>query len=297
MKILVSGLLNIETTSKVRGFPINYYPIDYNFFGITTDVSGVGFNIAKALKTLNDEIVLTSIVGNDFETKYIIDTLKDLNIPTDNLKNKLEKTPSSVVLYDDSGKRQIYCDLKDIQETKYEFKEEQLKDVDMVVACNINFNRELLHLAKKLNIKIVTDVHVIGNIEDEYNKEFMEFADIIFLSDENIGPNYHDFIFSIANRYHPEIIVLGRGSNGASLYERTTNMISDHPAIKLDYIKNTIGAGDALFSSFIHFYHQGYDPTSSLYRAQIFAAHKIKTAGGSMGFITEEEINEWIKNH
>ena len=25
-KILVSGLLNLETTAKIRGFPINYYP-------------------------------------------------------------------------------------------------------------------------------------------------------------------------------------------------------------------------------------------------------------------------------
>ena len=33
MKLLVSGLLNTETTAAVRGFPIPYYPIDYPFFG------------------------------------------------------------------------------------------------------------------------------------------------------------------------------------------------------------------------------------------------------------------------
>ena len=49
MNILVSGLLNTETTTSVRGFPINYYPIDYTFFGIDTAVSGVAFNIAKAI--------------------------------------------------------------------------------------------------------------------------------------------------------------------------------------------------------------------------------------------------------
>ena len=31
MKILVSGLLNVETTLAVREFPIPYYPIDYLF--------------------------------------------------------------------------------------------------------------------------------------------------------------------------------------------------------------------------------------------------------------------------
>ena len=39
MKILVSGLLNIETTVAVKGFPIEYYPIDYPFFGINSNVS------------------------------------------------------------------------------------------------------------------------------------------------------------------------------------------------------------------------------------------------------------------
>lgn len=34
--ILVSGLINMETTVRVRQFPVNYYPIDYPFFGVNT---------------------------------------------------------------------------------------------------------------------------------------------------------------------------------------------------------------------------------------------------------------------
>ena len=48
-KILVSGLVNTETTVRVRQFPINYYPIDYPFFGVNTAASGVAYNIALAL--------------------------------------------------------------------------------------------------------------------------------------------------------------------------------------------------------------------------------------------------------
>ena len=51
-KILVSGLINTETTVRVRQFPVAYYPIDYPFFGVNTAVSGVAYNIALALKTL-----------------------------------------------------------------------------------------------------------------------------------------------------------------------------------------------------------------------------------------------------
>jgi ribokinase len=31
-KILVSGLVNTETTVKIKEFPIPYFPIDYPFF-------------------------------------------------------------------------------------------------------------------------------------------------------------------------------------------------------------------------------------------------------------------------
>lgn len=294
MKILVSGLLNTETTTAVRGFPINYYPIDYTFFGINTTVSGVAFNIAKALRTLGNKVVLTSMVGNDFSAEYIENALKGLNIDTKNILPDLQQTPSSVVLYDPEGRRQIYCDLKDIQEKNYPFDANLLKDVDLVAACNINYNRPLLHLAKEAGKLIATDVHVLSAIHDEYNKEFMECADILFLSDENIGDNYGDFLWQLAHSYNCQIIVLGRGSKGVAVYQHQTDQITEMPAIPVTNVVNTVGAGDALFSAFLHFYAKGYEVVDALYRAQIFAAHKITVNGGSNGFVTEDVINAWI---
>ena len=133
MHILVSGLVNMETTTAVRGFPIQYYPIDYAFFGVNTSVSGVAFNISKALTVLGDEVRLTSMTGNDFSAAYIRDSLRELGIATDHVQPKLHQTPSSVVLYDETGRRQIYCDLKDIQEASYGFMEEEIADADIVV--------------------------------------------------------------------------------------------------------------------------------------------------------------------
>ncbi len=293
-KILVSGLLNTETTTAVRRFPINYYPIDYTFFGINTAVSGVAFNIAKALRILGDEVHLTSMVGNDFSAAYIENELKELNIDTQNILPVLQQTPSSVVLYDPEGKRQIYCDLKDIQEKGYPFDINLLKNVDLVAACNINYNRPLLHLAKEAGKLIATDVHVLSDIYDEYNREFMEYADILFLSDENIGDDYGSFLWQLAHTYDCQIIVLGRGSKGATIYQRQTDQITEMPAVSVGKVINTVGAGDALFSAFLHFYTKGYEVMDALYRAQVFAAHKITVNGASNGFVTEEAISNWI---
>ena len=290
MNILVSGLLNTETTVAVRGFPISYYPIDYPFFGVRTAVSGVAFNIAKALKTLGDRVRLTSMVGDDVPAATIRAELDALHIGTDHIRTRLSQTPNSVVLYDPEGRRQIYCDLKDIQETPYDFSPELLEDIDLVAACNINFNRPLLHLAKAAGKIIATDVHVLGNLYDDYNREFMENADILFLSDEAVGEDWRSFLYRLAETYPCQLIILGRGGKGAALYQRSTGQITEMPAAYAGPVVNTVGAGDALFSSFLHFYAKGHTPEEALWRAQVFAAHKITVTGASNGFVSEETV-------
>ena len=294
MHILVSGLVNTETTAAVRGFPIQYYPIDYPFFGIHTAVSGVAYNIAKALTVLGDDVHLTSMTGNDFSAAYILDSLRGLGIATDHIQPKLRQTPASVVLYDPEGKRQIYCDLKDIQETSCEFDSSVLAGIDLVAACNINFNRPLLRLARQAGKIIATDVHVLSDIYDGYNREFMEQADILFLSDEAVGDHYRDFVEQLAAAYPARIIVMGRGAKGAAIYLRETGEIMEMPAAAVGTVVNTVGAGDALFSAFLHYYAKGHAPLDALRRAQVFAAHKITVSGASNGFVGEQVIEDWL---
>ncbi len=293
-RILISGLVNTETTVKVRQFPIPYYPIDYPFFGVDTAPSGVAWNIAAALTKLGNQVRLCSMTGSDFPAAYIRQELSALGIGTDHLKACLRQTPSSVVLYDDWGQRQIYCDLKDIQETAYGFTREQVAQCSLVVACNINFNRPLLALAKESGKKIATDVHVLSNIHDEYNRDFLECADLLFLSDEDIGQDYRPFLWDLANTYRNEHIVLGRGSRGAAMYVRDENRILELPAVNAGPVVNTVGAGDALFSSFLHFYSKGLPPLECLEKAQWFAAAKIRQSGAARGFVREAELEALI---
>ena len=296
MHILVSGLVNTETTAEVRGFPIQYYPIDYTFFGVNTAVSGVAFNLSKALTTLGDAVRLISMTGKDFAAAYIRDTLRKMGIGTEFIQPRLRQTPSSVVLYDPDGKRQIYCDLKDIQETPCEFDSAVLEEIDLVAACNINFNRPLLHMAKQAGKLIATDVHVLSDIYDEYNREFMEYADILFLSDEAVGEGYRDFLMQLAFAYPCQVIVMGRGEQGAAMYLRETGEITEMPAASVGTVVNTVGAGDALFSAFLHYYTKGISPLVALQRAQVFAAHKITVSGASNGFVTEQIVEAWSAN-
>lgn len=289
-KILVSGLVNMETTCKVRRFPVEYYPIDYPFFGVQTGPSGVAYNIAKALSALGTEVRLLSMTGDDFQASFIRDQLERIGVDTAAVRPVLKQTPSSVVLYDDSGRRQVYCDLKDIQETAYPLSEDVLEGAQLAVCCNINFNRPLLRFAKAAGVKIATDVHVLGDLHDGYNKEFMENADILFLSDEAVGEDYRGFLRAIYHTYGNEIIVLGRGGKGTALCHG--GQIFELPAVQVGPVVNTVGAGDALFTAFNHYYAKGYGPLEALIRAELFASNKIGASGGAVGFVDEKKIEE-----
>lgn len=289
-KVLISGLINTETTVRVRRFPVNYYPIDYPFFGVHTAVSGVAYNIAKALRTLEDDVTLLTMTGKDFPAEYIKSELRAAGLFTEHVKQSLRETPNSVVLYDGEGKRQIYCDLKDIQEAGYGFDGSLCENADVVVACNTNFNRPLLELAKAAGKTIATDVHVLSQIHDGYNRDFMEYADILFLSDEGISGDYRGFLMELARNYGCRVIVLGRGSKGAAMYLREEDRIYELPAIRVGEIVNTVGAGDALFSGFVHYYAKGYAPLEALIRGELFASAKIRCNGAAEGFVTEQEM-------
>lgn len=289
-KILISGLVNTETTLRVRKFPVDYYPIDYPFFGIDTAVSGVAYNIALAMKKLGDDVSLCSMTGEDFAGTYIRAELATHGIGSEHLKSSLAQTPSSVVLYDETGRRQIYCDLKDIQECDYGFSREMLEGVDLVVACNINFNRSLLRMAREAGKTVATDVHVLSNPYDDYDRDFMANAQILFLSDEGIGEDYYGFIMELERLYGNEIIVLGRGSKGAAMYVKAEDRFYELGAVHAGPVVNTVGAGDALFSAFNHYYAKGFAPLEALKRAQIFASVKIGTSGASKGFCEEQDL-------
>jgi ribokinase len=60
-------------------------------------------------------------------------------------------------------------------------------------------------------------------------------------------------------------------------------------------VVNTIGAGDALFSAFIHAYAQSYDPYESIRQAILFASYKIGEKGAAEGFLSVQEFEALYK--
>ncbi|MBQ8572177.1 MAG: carbohydrate kinase family protein [Ruminococcus sp.] len=291
-KITVCGLVNLETTVPVDNFPIEYNPINYKFFGVTTHPSGVGLNLSSALVALGDDVKLLSLCGNDTAGKAVRGFLESNSISDSFVLSDAKATAQSVVLYDNEGKRSIYCDLTDMQENSYDLNafENASKNSDIVVLCNINFARHLIPKAKEMGHIIATDVHCLWDVHDEYNKDFIKAADILFLSNESFVNKEEDFVNNLKTVTNAEVIVVGMGKKGALLYQRQSDSFKTFPAVYTRPVVNTVGAGDSLFASFLHFYSKTKDAEYSLRLATIFASYKIGDTSACRGFMSEAEL-------
>lgn len=290
---LVAGLINVETTLQVDGFPIHYHPVRFPFFGINSSISGVGYNVAKALVTLGNSINFAALIGQDMAGQMVRDTLAKDRIPGDLVIDALAHTPQSVILFDKNGKRQIHVDLKDIQERHYpepQF-EEALQVCSVAVLCNINFARPYLKRARELGKLVATDVHTIADLDDEYNRDYMAAADILFMSDEHLPCPPEEWARRVVDRFGTEIVVIGLGAQGALLAVKRDHFVERISAVMIRPVINTIGAGDALFSCFLHSYQKSGDPYKAIQKAMIFASYKIGEHGAADGFLDEAALN------
>jgi ribokinase len=298
-KILVSGLINVETTLQVESFPLHYTPVLFPLFGVNNSISGVGYNVTKALSTLGNQVRFLSLIGQGMAAKSVRDALSTDNISNKYVLGTATQTPHSVILYDRDGKRQIHVDLKDVQERDYPahlFKQAMV-GCDLLAMCNINFSRGLLPHAIESGKLIATDVHTIRELEDEYNRDFMDAAQILFMSDELLPVSPEEWAQAIMARYKCQILVIGLGSHGVLMGVKEDNFIGRFPAMNIRPVVNTIGAGDALFSAFIHSYLEKRNPYESIKKSIVFASYKIGETSAAEGFLDSQALEHHYRQH
>lgn len=295
-KFLISGLINIETTLRIADFPLAYNPVNYPFFGIQSSVAGVGYNLSKAFTALGDQVAFLSLIGGeDFAAGLVRTSLARDRIPEEYVLSQVEQTAQSIIIFDSQGRRQIHVDLKDIQEQTYppEVFGQVAGSCDMLVLCNINFSRNLLTPARDSGKLIATDVHDIASLEDAYNQDFMQAAHILFMSHESLSMPPEAWARAVMDRFQNEIVVIGLGAEGCLVAVRRDDAMVRIPAVTTRPVLNTIGAGDALFSAFLHEYARHADPYRAIRAAVVFASYKIGAVSAADGFLTETELNRW----
>lgn len=296
-KFLVAGFVQVETIVKVKELPAPYKQFSSIPDSIYTNMGGAGYDEAVALTWLGNEVDFMSMTDKKMEKDKRKTMLQANGVQLDcqYVLPRLENMPTAVVLYADKGKMQTFEDVKDIRTVEYDAAlfERQIQDKDMVLISNCNFCRPLLSLAKKYNKPLAVNIRSMTTEKTMQKEDFLEAADIFYISDDDLDKEPYECINECRERFDPKVIVMGVGAKGAILYMKEDNSIVEYKPVKTNEIVNTLGAGNAMFSAFLHYYVKTGDAREAIKNALLFASYKIGFVGTSNGFMTEEQIEQW----
>ncbi|WP_026517822.1 carbohydrate kinase family protein [Butyrivibrio sp. MC2021] len=294
-KFLVAGVTQIETIVRVDKIPVSYAPLTSVNDSIFTAVGGDAYNESLALKWLGDEVTFMSIVGRNQDLGIINPHDRKITLSTEYIIPQMKETPTEVVLYDKDRKQQIFEDIKDLRENVYDMSMVApiAESCDMMVLANANFCRPFAKAAVEHKKPIAVNIRSYKPEKEKYNTDFLEPAKVLYFSDDTLHEDPYAFIDRMANTYGTEIIILGQGSEGLILFDKTKDVRVHYKTVKTNEVVNTIGAGNALFACFLHYYMETGDSVNAIKNALLFASYKIGYMGTSNGFMTTEQLEQW----
>ena len=163
----------------------------------------------------------------------------------------------------------------------------------MMVLANANFCRPFAKAAAEHGKPIAVNIRSYNPEKEKYNTDFLEPAKVLYFSDDTLSEDPYVFIDRMASTYGTEIIILGQGSEGLILFDKTKDIRAHYKTVKTNEVVNTIGAGNALFACFLHYYMETGDSVNAIKNALLFASYKIGYMGTSNGFMTVDQLEQW----
>ena len=228
--------------------------IHHCHFNETIDNTGAGK--ALTLSKLGFKTTFHSLLGEDSFGEKVSSFLQEPNLNF--IKDIDHKgTERHLNIMNGLGERiSIFMNpSSDKPEIDYSKFIEEVKNASYIIVNISNYCRNILPICKQLNKEIWTDLHDYDG-KNEYHQDFIEAADYIFLSSDNL-PNYKPFMLEqIKNG--KKMVVCTHGKAGATAYTIDGEWI-EVPIIDSYAMVNANGAGDSFFSGFMYGFSKGYN--------------------------------------
>lgn len=285
--IVVAGVTNLQFSVPVDAFPVAYSPVRYPQNRTGVRVAGVGYNVAAALAALGSQVRLATFAGGDLLGGAVEQELRARGLHGPWVLAGQE-TPRSVVLHEPGGERMICTDLRGLPQAVYPpgVFAEALQGAHWAVITNVGFARPLLAVARDAGVPVAADVQAIDDLDDDYNRDWMAAAQVLFCSHERLPVPQRLWISMVQERYRTPVVVVGGGAGGALLGVRDGGEIRHVPAVAPRRVTSTAGAGDALAAAFMHVYAATGDPQAAIEQAVVFAGYAVGGEPGDSAFLT-----------
>lgn len=262
MRVSVVGVANAETVVPIGDFPVAYGPTRHLPGRISTRVGGVGFNVARAVAALGGQVALTAPLAQDAAGAAVRAEAATLGVELRTTAAAPARTPRSVVLVDDDGRRQIHTDLGGALGASVD--EGALlvggQPADVAVLGNLDLSRPLLRAARRIGVTTTVDLQDVEGWDNPYDHDFLAGADVLLASGERLLVPPDEFLAGLLERSRAGLVVLGLGSQGCVAWRRGASGPVRCPAVKLPPGTDTTGAGDALVAGVVCFSLDGDRP-------------------------------------
>ncbi|MGI5145103.1 carbohydrate kinase family protein [Plantactinospora sp. CA-294935] len=296
-RIVVAGVASLAVHLAVDGFPVRYASVSTPAW-VDAGLGGAGAQIAAVLRNLGDDVDLCSIVGADGAGGLVRTQLRAACLDGPGV---IEGPGSShsVVLVAPDGKRMVYPHLTVVNAIRYPEDRfvEALAGADLAVLTNVDFVRELLPAAVLKGVRIAVDVNVIADINETYHRPWLDVADIIFCSGEQLPCPAAEWIAQVLIRYPgAAMAAVGCGPQGSILGLRDGRLVTVEAVAPLG-VRNTSSAGDSLFATFLHSWLAKGNPAEALSDAVVYAGWRVGHRQPTSVFLSGAELAQLRLRH
>jgi len=290
--ILCVGEVLVDFIGHQEGVLINETRDYHRYLG------GSPTNVAMNSTRLGLNTIMVATVGKDGFGSYITERLSSVGVNTNHL-NVLEKKSTSVIFVSRSEGTPDFIPYRSADCCIYE---EQ-------ISSEILSNTKIFHTtcfalsknpAQKTILKKAQEAHDLGcklSIDLNYAKKlwksqkkafkviktYCQFNPLIKISEDDMLRLFekelpHEEIFEFFHNQGVDMVCLTLGSKGVKLSQKGKEIIQ-MPAIKIDKVLDSTGAGDAFWSGFLFAYIKEKSTTECLDIALKLAALKLQNVG------------------
>lgn len=261
-------------------------------------LGGSPTNVAMNSARLGLKAKMIATVGNDGFGEYIFERLNQVGVNTESIA-KVKSKPTSVIFV---SRSQNTPDFIPYREADYHISEDQISS-ELLERTNI-YHTTCFALSKKpaqttilkkaeeaykLGCQLSIDINYADELwEDKKEalnviKAYCKFNPLIKISEDDMLRLFervmpHDDIFEFFHNEGVETICLTLGSKGVKLSQKNKKSIQ-LPAIKVENVMDTTGAGDAFWSGFLFAYIKEKSAEECLEIALQLAALKLQNVG------------------